>query len=218
MQQHLVEPIVFSLVGLLIVLFIVFSLFLSRLTKKGRLSKADAKTLRQASFFAAALFILFAIFASDFILKTYYRHKLNSAFEGKLQEYVLLASVVPNQTTLKSAKFIKGNLLFIDTDTNKVADVTFANGLRVPIARNPESLDTVVLVKYYNTHVGTYTSGARGFRVDCLVKVLDLRKRLIVDEHTFEGMRPPETKTDRADAFGEKPIVPILNYIEDHKI
>lgn len=82
-------------------------------------------------------------------------------------------------------------------------------------AKNPDEVDTVVTIYYYDSKVGTYTDHADACQRWARVTVVDKMTGEKVDLTEISGSAPPPTKRYRGGARGSSPNGEIVKYLAD---
>jgi hypothetical protein len=118
---------------------------------------------------------------------------------------------------------IKGSVVIVDADTRQIAPgflsalaspdsvdalghVKGDGGTPISLAATPAEVDTVVLLWSTTTQAATYTDGARGYRTDYRVKIVDFAKQAVVGEAYIKGQSPPyPVKSSKGDWTGSAP-------------
>jgi hypothetical protein len=69
-------------------------------------------------------------------------------------------------------------------------------------ASSPAEVDAVMRISRRTTTTSTYTDGSKGFGVECVVEVLDLKRRLIVAKRILAELPTPAKRKGTGDAYG----------------
>jgi len=118
---------------------------------------------------------------------------------------------------------ITGSVVIVEADTRQIApgfldalaypdsvvalvDVKRDGGTPISLATTPSEVGTVVLLWTTTTEAATYTDGAKGYRTDYRVKIVDFDKQAVVGEARVAGYSPPyPAKFSEGDWTGSAP-------------
>jgi len=118
---------------------------------------------------------------------------------------------------------IKGRVVIVEADTRQIApgflealaypdsvialvDVKRDGGNPISLATTASEVGTVVLLWTTTTEAATCTDGAKGYRTDYRVKIVDFDKQAVVGEALLHGHSPPyPAKSTKGDWTGSAP-------------
>lgn len=118
---------------------------------------------------------------------------------------------------------INGSVVIVEADARQIAsgflealghpDRVYAlgnlkrdGGTPISLATTPAEAGTVALLWSTTTEAATYTDGAKGYRTDYQVRIVDFKGRAVVGEALLHGSSPPyPAKSNQGDWTGSAP-------------
>ena len=129
-------------------------------------------------------------------------------FAARLSEY----TSIPGLKELSGEAYVIGKVITVNKGENRI-DPMYLDLPSDLAASTPEEVGTVIWLEWKEYVVGTYTDGAKGYRITCQVTVIDKVKAAIVGRKTFRGSDPPKFKSGHAPGRGSRPYYAIIDYI-----
>ena len=135
------------------------------------------------------------------------KKEYRKAFTPYISRYTPLAAMGKK----RPSPCISGELVIIAIDNktgeNKISDVNFdlLKENEIPIARAPESIGTIVILRYGSANVGTYTDGASAYKVRLDITLYNKNKGVYCKTKSILGGSPPKHKTARGSRGGSAP-------------
>lgn len=136
------------------------------------------------------------------------RQSLLAVYQNNMANYTELSEL---KTALVDNPKIKGALLRIDKTKNDLDSYYIQHPFALP--DNPANVGFVLWLTCQDRQIGTYDDGKRALQTTCDLTLIDLSAKVIIDQQSFTGPRPPEVKRHSGDESGGRPDDQIETYI-----
>lgn len=179
------------------------------------------RTLRRTELIFAALVLYFlAAFAGCIPYYLYIerpRQQINAyheRFAAHLEEYLALADDKAKPDP-DARPYLVGKAVAVEK-TESGARVGEVHASLPPAIRaeTPEEAGTVLLIVWTNAYYGPYgSSGAKGYRVNAELTMVNKADKTVLGKALFEGGEPPREQPSEGHGYGPKPIAKIVGYV-----
>ena len=110
--------------------------------------------------------------------------------------------------------YIKGKLLPIDRRKKKIDSYIWSALPSMQLAHRYEEVQTVILLEYGESQVGTYTNGTGAYVRTCAVTIIDYSRGVVLAARIFSGSAPPATTSSHTGAYGSNPRTEVVQYLK----
>jgi hypothetical protein len=156
------------------------------------------------------LVILGAGIGGFFLVRSLYRSHVLSSFEYSVMEYVAMR---PMGTPVEQPS--KGGIIPIDVASNTIDDFYFdlPDSLK---AASPETVKTVVFLRWDREKTHQYVNGKPGYTMICEVELVDRETKQYLKKFVCKGPPPPESIRGRSSSGeGSRPTEQIIQFLKN---
>ena len=158
---------------------------------------------------------LISVIAAVSMFRFMQQEKIREAFKPHVQEY-LETDYAPAGD---AAPYIRGRVVTVNTERKEVDDWTYPKLPQTIQARDPDAVDTVVLITWEKEKAGVYQDveteeeTGEAYRSKAFITLIDWQEKKIIAEKVFTGQEPLKGLSRDGDFTSQWPMFDVIDYL-----